>query len=106
MIPQAVPLQVELPLVGTAHGVHEVVPQVEGLLVITQPDEHMCFPDPHPDMLPELPPVLTPPVLTPPVLTPPVLTPPVLTPPVPVPFAPAVPPVATVMPPLPAGIAP
>ena len=96
MIPQAVPLQVELPLVGTAHGVHEVVPQVEGLLFITQPDEHMCFPDPHPDMLPELPPVLTPPVLTPPVLTPPV----------PVPFAPAVPPVATVMPPLPAGMAP
>jgi hypothetical protein len=33
---QAVPLQVAVPFAGAGHGVHEVVPQLFGLLLLAQ----------------------------------------------------------------------
>jgi hypothetical protein len=37
---QAVPLQVAVPFAGAVHGVHDVVPQLFGLLLLAQVAPH------------------------------------------------------------------
>ena len=58
-IPHPPAVHVAVPLVGTAQGVHEVVPQELGLVSETQAPEQLCVPVGHPQTppAPQVPPV-------------------------------------------------